>query len=190
MSSCCDNLAALGDRELLERWQLGTSAAMALLFVRHNHRLVGWAVQATHDAELAKDVAQETWRWLLTWPGVLRGTDLFGLLATHARYVVLQTTSVRRAAHAAEPDLALEGLLPDGSYREEIPRAVHMRERGRPACGAPATENNTTSDPERCTCARPQCRNERDAKRAWRAELARRGMLPPGLSDPRERLGS
>lgn len=188
------SLEKLDDRALLALWrEHALEAAFTALYRRHNRRLVGWAVQATRERALAEDVAQETWRWLLTWRGTLRAQDLLSLLAGHARFVVLRERSARAQAAAAVPQLARNGLQSADDYRPPPPPTVHMRnESGRAACGQLVDREQITTDPELCTCRERACRcavdDARAVRAAWRAELARRGMLPPSMSDPQRML--
>ena len=88
-----------GDAELVERLRRGDQAAFAVLVDRYHSRLTRFAGSFTPRAELAEDIAQETWL------GLLRGLDRFEGRAS------LRTWLFQICANRARTIAAREGRL-------------------------------------------------------------------------------
>lgn len=173
----CGRESGQSDAELIGRWRLGDSCAMAELVRRHNGAVVRYANSIVKDIELARDVAQDVWAKVCEWDDLdVTGRGQFlALLLTMARFRARRACSDRsrrerilreRVAHVG----VLSGSAMPASPRAPAPPVVHMA-RG---CGG---ENGTT-DPRKCTCRRRACRVAVDEAWSWLREMERKGMLP------------
>jgi len=87
--SCCDNIAALDDAALLERYLVdGDETAIAILYQRYRGSLYGYAKNQLRNEADARDLAQDAWEAILTFRGLNPAGNFRGLLFAIAHNLV------------------------------------------------------------------------------------------------------
>jgi hypothetical protein len=108
------------DAELIERWRLGDSRAMAMLVSRYNGYLV---------AKYGEDVAQDVWLRIVTYAGLSSTGSLLSLLCRVADGKIAAERAHRAVYEHAVPTLQIfGGPVPGAWSRVKLPPPRAERE--------------------------------------------------------------